>query len=91
MSLPARDRAIVEAAYLCGPKSADFIELAGIDSLDALADADPHVLRLEVNARLGRPHINAMGVRAFASAIEAAKHALERRGSADREDGPRSS
>lgn len=72
MPLPAEDRARIEAVPLCGPRMADYLEMIGIASFDELADADAHELRIRVNPHLGRPHINAMGVRAFANAIAAA-------------------
>jgi hypothetical protein len=67
---PRQDRSRLS---LCGPKTADYLEQVGIDSFDALADADAELLRDAVNLSLGRPHINAMGVRAFQNAIDAAK------------------
>lgn len=73
MPISPEDRAKIEAVYLCGPRTADFLEMIGIKSFAALADADAHDLRLAVNAHLGRPFINAMGVRAFQNAIDAAK------------------
>lgn len=75
MPLPKSERAKIEAVPLCGPRTADFLEMIGISSFDALADADAEDLRLAVNAALGRPLINAMGVRAFQNAIEAAQRA----------------
>lgn len=73
MSLPPDDRAKIEAIRLCGPRMADYVELVGIDSFDALADADANDLCLAINAALGRPLINAMGVRALKNAIDVAK------------------
>jgi hypothetical protein len=75
MPLSKHERAKIEAVYLCGPRTADFLEMVGIESLDALADADAATLRLAVNAALGRPLINAMGERAFQNAIDAARAA----------------
>jgi hypothetical protein len=75
LPLSREDRARIEAVHLCGPKTADYLEMIGIASFDSLADADAAVLRLAVNAHLGRPHINAMGERAFRNAIEAARAA----------------
>lgn len=72
MPLCPKDRARIEAVHLCGPRTADYLEMIGITSFDELADADAHELRIRVNAHLGRPHINAMGVRAFENAIAAA-------------------
>lgn len=73
MPLSPEDRARIMAVPLCGPKTADYLELIGIASFADLAECDARELRLAVNARLGRPHINAMGVRAFQNAIDAAK------------------
>lgn len=84
MPLSPDDRAKIEAVPLCGPKTADYLELIGIATFDALADADAHELRLRVNAHLGRPHINAMGVRAFRNAIDAARAARRARSAAPR-------
>ncbi|MFA5951034.1 MAG: hypothetical protein WC807_12205 [Hyphomicrobium sp.] len=81
MALPKPERAKIEAVPLCGPRTADFLELIGVHSFDALADADAAALRIAVNATLGRPLINAMGERAFQNAIDAARSA--RRKSAD--------
>jgi hypothetical protein len=75
MPLSPQDRARIEAVHLCGPKTADYLEMIGVDSFDMLADADAAVLRLAVNAHLGRPHINEMGRRAFQNLIDAAKAA----------------
>lgn len=75
MPLSPEDRARIEAVHLCGPKTAGYLEMAGITSLDALAMADARELRLAVDAFLGRPHINAMGVRAFENAIAMARAA----------------
>jgi predicted RecB family nuclease len=72
MPLSPKDRARIEAVPLCGPRTADHLEMIGVASFDELADADAHELRIRVNAHLGRPHINAMGVRAFENAIAAA-------------------
>lgn len=89
MSLPQTDRAKIEAVPLCGPRTADFLEMIGIQSFDALADADAAQLRLAVNATLGRPLINAMGVRAFQNAIDAARAArMASAGNADQERHP---
>lgn len=63
----------IEAVPLCGPKTADYLEMIGITSFEQLADADARELRLRINAHLGRPHINEMGVRALANLIAAAK------------------
>jgi len=75
MALPKSERAKIEVVPLCGPRIADFLEMIGICSFDALADADAAELRLAVNATLGRPLINAMGERAFQNAIDAARSA----------------
>jgi hypothetical protein len=79
MPLSPEDRARIESVYLCGPKTAGYLELIGIKSFDALADSDAVTLRLAVNAHLGSPHINAMGERAFQNAIDAARAARARR------------
>jgi predicted RecB family nuclease len=79
VALSREDRARVEAVYLCGPKTADYLEMIGINTFDELATADAAILRLAVNAYLGRPHINAMGVRAFQNLIDAAKAARAQR------------
>jgi predicted flap endonuclease-1-like 5' DNA nuclease len=63
----------IEAVPLCGPKTADYLELIGVTSFEELANADARELRLRINAYLGRPHINEMGVRALANLIAAAK------------------
>jgi hypothetical protein len=73
LALSAEDRALIEAVPLCGPKTADYLALAGVTGFDDLADLDAATLRLAINAALGRPHINAMGVRAIQNAIDAAK------------------
>lgn len=75
MSLRDDERSRIEAVPLCGTRTADFLEMIGIDSFDALADADAEDLRLAINAALGRPLINAMGLRALQNVIEAAKRA----------------
>lgn len=75
MPFSPQDRAKIEAVHLCGPKTADYLEAIGIRSFDALADAGAQHLRLKVNATLGRPHINALGVRALQNAIDAARAA----------------
>ncbi len=69
----------IEAVPLCGPKTADYLEFIGITSFEELADGDPRDLRLRINAHLGRPHINAMGVRAFANLIAAARRQRDER------------
>jgi hypothetical protein len=73
MPIGAQDRALMEAVPLMGPRMVDYLELIGIERFADLAGADAHELRLRINARLGRPHINAMGVRALANLIDAAK------------------
>jgi len=73
MALSREDRARIEAVHLCGPKTADYLEMIGVQSFDALADAA--MLRLAVNAHLGRPHINDMGRRAFQNLVDAARAA----------------
>jgi predicted RecB family nuclease len=75
VSLTDIDRRRIEAVPLCGPKTADYLEMIGIKSFDELADANARELRACVNAHLGRPHINEMGVRAFKNAIAAARRA----------------
>ncbi|HET7681090.1 MAG TPA: hypothetical protein VFK79_13280 [Xanthobacteraceae bacterium] len=50
--------------------------MMGIASFDAVAEAND--VGVAVNAHLGRPFINAMGVRAFQNAIDAAKKACRR-------------
>jgi predicted RecB family nuclease len=79
MPLSPEDRARLEAVHLCGPRTADYLEMVGIGSFDALADADAEELRLAINAHLGRPHINRMGVRAIQNAIDTAKAERKRR------------
>jgi hypothetical protein len=69
------DRAAIEAVPLCGPRTVEYLELVGVVSFAELAKADAAQLRLAVNASLGRPHINAMGQRAFQNAIDAARAA----------------
>jgi hypothetical protein len=71
--LDPESRRRIEAVPLCGPKTADYLEMIGITSFEELADADARELRLRINAHLGRPHINEMGVRALANLIAAAK------------------
>lgn len=73
--LSKAEREKIEAVPLCGPRTADYLEMIGIESFDALADADAGALRVAVNVALGRPLINAMGVRAFQNAIDAARAA----------------
>lgn len=72
------DRKRIMDVPLCGPRAADFLEMIGITSFDALADADARELKIRVNLHLGRPFINAMGVRAFQNAIDGAKAARAR-------------
>ncbi|MEM8961232.1 MAG: hypothetical protein AAGD38_07135 [Acidobacteriota bacterium] len=72
MPLSPEDRAKIEAVYLCGPKTADYLDMIGIESFDQLADADAEELADAVNVWLGRRHINAMGVRAFQHVVDAA-------------------
>ena len=62
----------IEKVYLCGPKTADYLEMIGIKTFEELASADARDLKLRINARLGRPHINEMGVRALENLIAAA-------------------
>ena len=78
--LDPRSRKKIEAIPLCGPKTADYLEMVGIQSFEELADADPRDLKLRVNAHLGRPHINEMGVRAFANLIAAARRQRDEAG-----------
>lgn len=80
MALPPEERAKIEAIPLCGPRMADYLERVGICAFDELAEANAGALRLAVNAALGRPHINAMGERAFQNAIDAACAARGRKG-----------
>jgi predicted RecB family nuclease len=63
----------IEAVPLCGPKTADYLEMIGIESFEELAQADPRELKLRINAHLGRPHINEMGVRALTNLVAAAR------------------
>jgi predicted flap endonuclease-1-like 5' DNA nuclease len=63
----------IEAVPLCGPKTADYLEMIGIKSFEELAQADARDLKLRINAHLGRPHINEMGVRALANLIATAQ------------------
>lgn len=72
-----RSRRKIEAVYLCGPKTADYLEMVGVRTFEELADADARDLKLRINAHLGRPHINEMGVRALENLIAAAR--LEKR------------
>lgn len=72
MSLSPGDRAKIEAVHLCGPKTADYLEMIGIFTFAELANADAHELKVRINPYLGRLHINAMGVRAFENLIRAA-------------------
>lgn len=81
MLLSKGERAKIEAVPLCGPRTADFLEMIGIETFDELADAKAGALRLAVNVALGRPLINAMGERAFQNAIDAARSARCPRGS----------
>lgn len=71
--LNKKARRLIEAVPLCGPRTADHLELIGVRTFEELAGADAQELRLRVNAALGRPHINSMGVRAFENLIAAAK------------------
>lgn len=85
MALPKSERAKIEAVPLCGPRTAHFLDMVGIGSFDALADADASALRLAVNVALGRPLINAMGERAFQNAIDAADAARRATGRSRRD------
>lgn len=71
--LDPKARKSIEAVRLCGPKTADYLEMIGIESFEELAHADSRDLKLRINAHLGRPHINEMGVRAFENLIAAAR------------------
>lgn len=73
MPLSADDRRAMEAVALMGPRMVDYLEMVGVETFAELAFADAHELRLRINAHLGRPHINAMGVRALANLIESAR------------------
>jgi len=73
MGFSLQDRARIEAVHLCGPKTADYLEMIGYTRFDSLSKADADKLRMAINSHLGKPHINAMGVRAFNNLIEAAK------------------
>ncbi len=78
MPFSAEDRQRILAVPLCGPRTADYLEQIGYSRFADLASADARDLRLRINAWLGRPHINAMGVRAFDNLIEAARRASSR-------------
>jgi hypothetical protein len=71
--LGPRARRKIEAVPLCGPKTADYLEQIGIRTFKELAQADARELKLRINAHLGKPHINEMGVRALENLIAAAK------------------
>lgn len=73
MGLGEEDRRKIQSVRLCGPKTVEFLDRVGIGSFAELADADARELRLRINAYLGRPHINEMGVRALQNLIDAAK------------------
>jgi hypothetical protein len=45
MALSAEDRALIEAVPLCGPKTADYLGLAGVTRFDDLADLVSHFFR----------------------------------------------
>jgi hypothetical protein len=74
--LSTDDRKKIEAVYLCGPKTADYLEMIGIENFAELAGMDAMELQLAINSHLGRPHINAMGVKALQNAIDAANAAI---------------
>ena len=78
MPLDPDSRRRIEAVPLCGPRTADHLDLIGIETFAELGDADPRDLRLRINAALGKPHINAMGVRALGNLVAAARHHRDR-------------
>lgn len=53
MTFSPRERQLLLKAHSIGPKMVDYIELAGIGSLDELARANARDLAFEINARLG--------------------------------------
>ena len=63
----------MQALPLMGPRMVDYLEMIGIGSFAELATADAFTLRMRINSHLGRPHINAMGEKALANLIEAAR------------------
>lgn len=79
MAFSPDERQVLLMAHSIGPKMVEYIELAGVSTLEDLARADARDLALEINARLGRPHINAMGIAALENAIAVARrHGNER-------------
>lgn len=71
--LSPADRKKIESVTSCGPKTADYLELIGIHSFSELAYADAVELQRRINLALGKPHINAAGVKAFENLIAAAQ------------------
>ena len=73
MPISAADRKAMQAVPLMGSRMVDYLEMIGTGSFAELATAEAITLRMRINTHLGRPHINAMGERALANLIEAAK------------------
>jgi nucleotidyltransferase/DNA polymerase involved in DNA repair len=71
--LAESERKKIQSVDSCGPRTADYLELIGIKTLVELAHADPYDLQRRINAALGRPHINAAGIKAFENLILAAQ------------------
>jgi len=80
MAFSDQERATLLAVRGVGPTVLDRLERIGIDSLEALADSDPHDIVTQVAAMLGAscwknsPQARA----AIVGAVEAAKRATEK-------------
>lgn len=60
-----------------GPRMLDYLAAAGIETLDELRSADPAVLAMRINAALGKPHINRLGIAALANLVSLAGEAAD--------------
>lgn len=77
---PETERALLLAVHNAGPRTVGYLEQIGISSLAELARQDAAILRLRINAMLGRPQINTLGQSVLAALIAAARAELNRQG-----------